>query len=431
MSANPVNNKTQLVEIVKTVSAILGVPLALFAVTNSVIEQPLISLVVAIIAAVLISVWVVLSGWANITQIITAWLALAVVVLAIFVVWPRTMTVEGRISNTAGNPVSNEKVILFDLSNRVYETKTDAGGYYQFTQVPAGKYRLQVRSSEVEGQTRGILVRVVQQNLAIPGGLAEVVSTPAPTLPTDTPKPTSPLPTNTPVPAPDTPTPQPPTDTPVPEPIETPTRQPSDTPTNTRVPPTSTFTPTRTPVSPTSTSSPTNTRVPPTSTFTPTRTPVSRTSTATSTSTRTPTPSLSIPSSPVEIRSLSGTCMDVPHGVSEDANLIQVYPCHGGPNQKWIFTSDGEIRDSGGKCLDVRDWQTDNGALVQLYTCHGGQNQRWTFTEEGEIRGLGAKCLDTSRGEWKGEYSTQELYGIPVQLYECNGGDAQKWSIHE
>ena len=77
MSTNPDSNKTQLVEIAKTVGAILGVPLALFTVTNNVIEQPLISLVVALVAAVLISVWVVLSGWANITQIITAWLALA------------------------------------------------------------------------------------------------------------------------------------------------------------------------------------------------------------------------------------------------------------------------------------------------------------------------------------------------------------------
>ncbi len=206
MSTNPDSNKTQLVEIAKTVGAILGVPLALFAVTNSIIAQPIVSLVVAIIAAVLISVWVVLSGWANITQIITTWLALAVVVLAGLVIWPRTMTVEGRISDSAGSPVGNERVILFDLSNRVYETKTDVDGFYQFTQVPTGKYRLQVRGSEVEGQTKGILVRVVQQNLAIPGVLAGAPSTPTTTLPTEAPTPTqtSPMETPAPKPPPDT-----------------------------------------------------------------------------------------------------------------------------------------------------------------------------------------------------------------------------------
>jgi formylglycine-generating enzyme required for sulfatase activity len=237
VSTNPDSNKTQLVEIAKTVGAILGVPLALFAVTNSVIAQPIASLFVAIIAAVLISVWVVLSGWANITQIITAWLALAVVVLAGFVIWPRTMTLEGRISDSAGDPVGNETVILFDLSNRVYETNTDAEGYYQFTQVPTGKYRLQVRDSEVEGQTKGILVRVVQQNLAIPGVLAVVTSTPASILPTDTPIPVSVPPTDTPAPPTDTPVREPPTDTPVPEPTDTPTPVP---PTPTRQPPTPT-----------------------------------------------------------------------------------------------------------------------------------------------------------------------------------------------
>jgi hypothetical protein len=209
MSTKPDGNKTQLVEIAKTVGAILGVPLALFAVTNSVIAQPIISLVVAIVAAIFISVWVILSGWANITQIITAWLALAVVVLAGFVIWPRTMTVEGHISDAAGKPVVNENVELRDVDNRTYNTETDADGYYQFTQVPTGRYRLQVNGTEVEGQTKGILVRVVQQNLAIPGALAEVTSTPAPILPTDIPTPTSVPPTDTPVPPADAPVPQP------------------------------------------------------------------------------------------------------------------------------------------------------------------------------------------------------------------------------
>jgi hypothetical protein len=196
MSTNPDSNKTQLVDIAKTVGAILGVPLALFAVTNSVIAQPITSLVVALIAAILISVWVVLSGWANITQIIVAWLALTVVVLAVFVIWPRTMTVEGHISDLAGNPVSNENVELLDVSNRMYKTETDADGYYRFTQVPTGKYRLQVHGSQVEGQTKGILVRVVQQNLAIGGALAGVTSASTPVSPADTPV----LPADTPAP---------------------------------------------------------------------------------------------------------------------------------------------------------------------------------------------------------------------------------------
>jgi protocatechuate 3,4-dioxygenase beta subunit len=82
-----------------------------------------------------------------------------------------------------------------------------------------------------------------------------------------------------------------PTETPVPP---TATSTPTNTPTETPVPPTATSTPTETPVPPTATSTPTNTPtetpVPPTATNTPTETPVPPTATNTSTATPTNTP---------------------------------------------------------------------------------------------------------------------------------------------
>jgi hypothetical protein len=118
MSGNAGNRKAPLIEIAKAVGLILGIPLALFAIVSSVVEQPIIALVVALITAVLASVWVVRSSWTGITEVVVAWMALALIVLAGFVIWPRTMTVEGTISDTAGNPVSNEVVVLFDRSDR-------------------------------------------------------------------------------------------------------------------------------------------------------------------------------------------------------------------------------------------------------------------------------------------------------------------------
>ena len=206
MNTDSNNHRAQLTEIAKAVGAILGVPLALFAVLNSIIAQPITSLVVALIAAALASVWIVLSRWTSITQIITAWLALAVVVLAGFVIWPRTMTVEGFICDTAGNPVSNEAIRLFDCSGKIYETKTDIEGYYQFTGVPSGKYRVQVRTNEIEGETKGILVRVVQQNLTVSEILATASPTSVAAVTPDTPTAIPILPTNTPVPPTATPT---------------------------------------------------------------------------------------------------------------------------------------------------------------------------------------------------------------------------------
>jgi hypothetical protein len=203
MSGNAGNRKAPLIEIAKAVGPILGVPLALFAIVSTVVEQPIIALVVALIMAVLASVWVVRSGWTGITEMIVAWLVLIVVILAGFVIWPRTMTVEGIIRDTTGNPVRNEVVVLFDRNNKKYETKTNTEGHYQFTEVSTGKYMVRVRESEVEGETKGILVRVVQQNLTVPETLAAAFPTPTPTetpsstpRPIETPSPT-PTPTNT------------------------------------------------------------------------------------------------------------------------------------------------------------------------------------------------------------------------------------------
>lgn len=234
MSTESGNQQAQLVDIARAVGAILGVPLALYTIINGIIEQPLVSLAVAVVAAILASFWVVLAHRRSISGVIIAWLALGVLVLAGFVIWPRTMTVEGTVRDEQGNPIANELVVFYDCSNRKYEVRTDAQGFYQFVEVPSGEFRVRVHDVEVEGATKGILVRVVEQNLAVPVAMVvasptrELAATPVapsatPALPTHTPL----LPINTPLPAPaDTPTPQPaPTFTPVP-PTDTPTRAP-------------------------------------------------------------------------------------------------------------------------------------------------------------------------------------------------------------
>lgn len=214
MSTSSSERKAPLIEIAKAIGPILGVPLALFAVISNIVEQPIIALIVALVTAALASVVVVRSGWTGITEVVVAWLALIVVALAGFVIWPRTMTVEGIIVDTAGTPVRNEEVVFFDRSGRRYETRTNAEGYYQFIDVPTGRYKVRVRGSEIEGETKGLLVRVVQQNLALPETLAAASPTPAAT------------------------------DTPLPPPTDTPTATPTSTPTPVAVTPTDTPTPT-------------------------------------------------------------------------------------------------------------------------------------------------------------------------------------------
>jgi hypothetical protein len=225
--------KRQIVDVAKAVGAILGVPLALFAIASNMFDQPLVAMAVALTTAILASIWVVYTRWTGFLEVVVAWLALMVVVLAGVVIWPRTMTVEGTIRDTAGNPVRNEVILLFDRSGKRYETKTDVAGYYHFTDVPTGNYRVQVRGNEVEGGTKGILVRVVQQNMSVPGDLP-ATETPSPT-PTEVP-PSTPTPSLAPT---DTPTPTV-TDTPPPSDTDTPTPIPTSiivaTPTNTPTP---------------------------------------------------------------------------------------------------------------------------------------------------------------------------------------------------
>jgi hypothetical protein len=84
MSADSDNSQAQLVKIAKAIGAILGAPLALFAILNGVFEQPVSALIVALTMAIVASAWVVRSGRTGITEAVVAWLALVVVVLAGF-----------------------------------------------------------------------------------------------------------------------------------------------------------------------------------------------------------------------------------------------------------------------------------------------------------------------------------------------------------
>lgn len=187
-----------------------------------------------------------------------------------------------------------------------------------------------------------------------------------------------------------------------------------------------------------------------------------------------------------EIRNLDGTrqmCLDVPGGNTADQVRLQMFPCHGGPNQRWLLRFDfsGFViveSESTHKCLDV-----PNASTVQQFRCHGGDNQRWQLFEDPEtlrfrLRPKTARdrCLhvaddnrmdlvscDTtvgavrlSRGRWERqnfEFRLQRHFseadplinedrqwcldvaglsrndGAVVQTYPCNGGGNQLWRL--
>jgi hypothetical protein len=157
MSINSVNQRRNLIKFIEAVLIILGVPATLFALINAIINQPVIALIVALFMAALAASVAVYWGWVNVATGIISWLVLVVMVLGGFVLWPRTMVVEGVIRTPAGEPVRYENVEFFDFKGLEYQTRTDTGGHYEFVNVPAGQYRLRVGDSEVAGAASGIL----------------------------------------------------------------------------------------------------------------------------------------------------------------------------------------------------------------------------------------------------------------------------------
>ncbi|MBW3654483.1 MAG: DUF1929 domain-containing protein [Gemmatimonadetes bacterium] len=67
-----------------------------------------------------------------------------------------------------------------------------------------------------------------------------------------------------------------------------------------------------------------------------------------------------------EVRAHDGRCLDAAGGAGNDGDEIITWPCHGGPNQQWTYTSAGELKGIHGKCADVAGWGTGNGTRVIL-----------------------------------------------------------------
>ncbi|WP_320065964.1 RICIN domain-containing protein [Micromonospora sp. RTGN7] len=94
------------------------------------------------------------------------------------------------------------------------------------------------------------------------------------------------------------------------------------------------------------------------------------------------------------VNRVSGMCLDVPGGTTDNKKAVQQYHCNGGANQQWEYIPGpyagyGQLRNiASQKCLDVRDESLSPGAVIQQYTCTSGTNQQWTFTSTGNLQVL-------------------------------------------
>ncbi|MEM6453735.1 MAG: RICIN domain-containing protein [Acidobacteriota bacterium] len=80
-------------------------------------------------------------------------------------------------------------------------------------------------------------------------------------------------------------------------------------------------------------------------------------------------------------------CMDVEGASMANRELVQVYGCHGGDNQRYTIRGNPSgwveiIAVHSGKCLDVRSASMRAGRNIQQDVCHGGDNQLWRFVPQ-------------------------------------------------
>ena len=164
----PQSSRNSLVDLAKAIVAIAAVPLGAYTIINNFLEQPGITLGIAILTAIAASIYMVSSQRTNIRDLIIAWLTLIVIALAVFVIWPKTVTVQGTITDTANNAVPNEEVKLIDANGVLRVTNTDNAGNYEFKDVPNGTFTIIVRENRIEGLAQVGAKQVSLLNITVP-----------------------------------------------------------------------------------------------------------------------------------------------------------------------------------------------------------------------------------------------------------------------
>ncbi|WP_329277673.1 BTAD domain-containing putative transcriptional regulator [Streptomyces sp. NBC_01451] len=130
-------------------------------------------------------------------------------------------------------------------------------------------------------------------------------------------------------------------------------------------------------------------------------------------------PSPSKPASGVAIQShASDRCID---GGTLGDTPLQIRDCSSSDRQWWQIVSEDRIIRISGKCLDVAGGSTENGAAIRLADCNGSGSQRFRLNPAHDLVNLQAhKCVEAT--DPRGSNRT------PLRLWTCTGAQNQKWT---
>lgn len=121
----------------------------------------------------------------------------------------------------------------------------------------------------------------------------------------------------------------------------------------------------------------------------------------------------------------SSFCVDQAAGSTDAGLMIEIWNCHGGSNQLWIYGMDKTIRSvNGGLCLDVCGGNGGAGTLVDQWYCGSyQQNQMWNYNSA--AGGTLSPSYDYSLCLTISEPGN----GVFLQLQTCDGGTNQQWNF--
>ena len=147
MSEGSTKSKNTIVDYAKAFGAMLGIPLALFGIITNFLEQPVfISVSVALVVLISLSVLVHRKKWLNFTEIILIYVVIVVLILAGYILIPK-MTINVHFAKASNLPV----VSLRSSDGISRQATPSTEGYYKFSDLPNGMYELEVEGTKISG----------------------------------------------------------------------------------------------------------------------------------------------------------------------------------------------------------------------------------------------------------------------------------------
>ena len=123
----------------------------------------------------------------------------------------------------------------------------------------------------------------------------------------------------------------------------------------------------------------------------------------------------------------NGLCLDVPSGIAQPGNLVQLWECNGHSSQLWLFDEGAykvQYAQQPGQCLDAGDM--NEGTLLKLWPCNGYAQQQWGYDYN-----MGTIYLDKSRVDASlcADAFAPIQQGNSIQVWPCNGYAQQQFNV--